>query len=75
MERKHKRMPRLKFAVSLGAAAMVAIAMLATVANAQVAEEELPQLSTVIVRNPPLQETGACVVPNIPESGYSRQQH
>jgi len=48
MERKHKRMPRLKFAVSLGAAAMVAIAMLATVANAQVAEEELPQLSTVI---------------------------
>jgi hypothetical protein len=24
-----------------------------------------------IVRNPPLQETGACVVPNIPESGYS----
>ena len=48
MERKHKRMPRLKFAVSLGAAAMVAIALLATVGNAQVAEEELPQLSTVI---------------------------
>jgi len=48
MERKRKRTPRLKFAVSLGAAAMVAIAMLATVANAQVAEEELPQLSTVI---------------------------
>src|ERR1700680_1825712 len=48
MERKHKRMPRLKFAVSHGAAAMVAIAMLATVANAQVAEQELPQLSTVI---------------------------
>jgi len=48
MERKHKSMPRLKFAVSLGAAAMVAIAMLATVANAQAAEEELPQLSTVI---------------------------
>ena len=47
MERKHKRMPRLKFAVSLGAAAMVAIALLATVGNAQVAEE-LPQLSTVI---------------------------
>jgi hypothetical protein len=48
MERKHKRMPRLKFAVSLGAAAMVAIAMLATEAHAQAAEEELPQLSTVI---------------------------
>jgi hypothetical protein len=48
MERKHKRMPRLEFAVSLGAAAMVAIAMLAAVANAQAAEEELPQLSTVI---------------------------
>ena len=48
MERKHKRMPRLTFALSLGAAAMVAIAMLATEANAQAAEEELPQLSTVI---------------------------
>jgi hypothetical protein len=48
MERKHKRMPRLEFAVSLGAAAMVAIVMLAAVANAQAAEEELPQLSTVI---------------------------
>lgn len=48
MERKQKRMPRPRFAVSHGAAAMVAIAMLATVANAQVAEQELPQLSTVI---------------------------
>jgi hypothetical protein len=48
MERKHKRMPRLNFALSLGAAAMVAIAMLVTEANAQAAEEELPQLSTVI---------------------------
>jgi hypothetical protein len=48
MERKQKRMPRLKFALSLGVAAMVAIAMLATEANAQAAEEALPQLSTVI---------------------------
>ena len=48
MERKHKRIPRLNFALSLGAAAMVAIAMLATEANAQAAEEELPQLSAVI---------------------------
>ena len=48
MGRKHKRIPRLNFALSLGAAAMVAIAMLATEANAQAAEEELPQLSTVI---------------------------
>ena len=48
MERKHKRIPRLTFALSLGAAAMVAIAMLATEANAQAAEEELPQLSAVI---------------------------
>ena len=48
MGRKHKRIPRLTFALSLGAAAMVAIAMLATEANAQAAEEELPQLSAVI---------------------------
>ena len=48
MGRKHKRIPRLNFALSLGAAAMVAIAMLATEANAQAAEEELPQLSAVI---------------------------
>jgi hypothetical protein len=37
-----------KLAFSLGAAAMVAIAMLATVANAQAPEEELPRLSMVI---------------------------
>jgi hypothetical protein len=44
----HKRIPRLTFALSLGAAAMVATAMLATEANAQAAEEELPKLSAVI---------------------------
>jgi len=48
MERKQKRMLRLKFALSLGAAAMVAIAMLATEANAQATEGELPQVSTVV---------------------------
>jgi hypothetical protein len=48
MDRKHKRMPRFNFALSIGAAAMVAIAMFATEANAQAAEEELPQLSGVI---------------------------
>jgi hypothetical protein len=48
MERKNKRMLRLNFALSLGAAAMVAIAMLATEAGAQAAEEKPPQLSTVI---------------------------
>jgi hypothetical protein len=49
MARQHKRVPpRLNFAVSLRAAAMVAIALLATWANAQVAEEELPHLATVI---------------------------
>jgi len=41
-------MPRLNFALSLGAVAMVAMAMLATEATAQAAEEELSQLSTVI---------------------------
>ena len=48
MGRIHQRIPRRTFALSLGAAAMVAIAMLATEANAQAAEEELPQLSGVI---------------------------
>ena len=48
MGRIHKRIPRLTFALSLGAAAIVAIAMLAMEANAQAAEEELPQLSAVI---------------------------
>jgi hypothetical protein len=41
-------MLHIKLAFSLGGAAVVAIAMLATEANAQAAEEELPQLSTVI---------------------------
>jgi hypothetical protein len=48
MGRQHRRILRLNFAVSLGAAAMVAIALLATEANAQVVEEELPHLTTVI---------------------------
>jgi hypothetical protein len=48
MERRQKRMLRLKFALSLGAAAMFAIAMLATEANAQATEEELPQVSKVV---------------------------
>lgn len=48
MGRMHKTIPRLTFALSLGAAAMVAIAMLATEANAQAAEEELPQLSAAV---------------------------
>src|SRR6202162_1474132 len=48
MGRKHKRIPRLNLALSVGAAALVAIAMLATEASAQAAEEEPPQLSTVI---------------------------
>jgi hypothetical protein len=48
MGRKHKRIPRLNLALSVGAAALVAIAMLATEANAQAAEQELPQLSAVI---------------------------
>src|ERR1700693_2918240 len=48
MGRKHKRIPRLNLALSVGAAALVAIAMLATEANAQAAEQDLPQLSAVI---------------------------
>jgi hypothetical protein len=47
MERKHNRIRRLNFTFSV-AAAMVAIAMLATEANAQTAEEELPWLSAPI---------------------------
>lgn len=45
MERKHNRVRRLNFTFSVAAAAMVAIAMLATDGNA---EEGLPQLSTAI---------------------------
>jgi hypothetical protein len=48
MGRKHKRIPRLNLALSVGAAALVAIAMLATEANAQAAEQELPQLSAAV---------------------------
>src|ERR1700722_16303111 len=48
MGRIHKRIPRLTLAPSLAAAAIVAMAMLATEANAQAAEAELPQLSAVI---------------------------
>jgi hypothetical protein len=48
MGRKHKRIPRLSLALSVGAAALVAIAMLATEANAQTAEEELPRPSGII---------------------------
>ena len=48
MGRIHKRIPRLTLAPSLAAAAIVAMAMLATEANAQAAEAELPQLSSVI---------------------------
>jgi hypothetical protein len=48
MGRKHKRITRLSLALSVGAAALVAIAMLATGANAQTPEEELPPLSGVI---------------------------
>jgi len=48
MRRRHKRLPRLNFALSLGAAAMVAIAVLATEVNAQVAEADPPQLTAVI---------------------------
>jgi hypothetical protein len=48
MAPQHKRVPRLNFSVSLRAAAMVAIALLATWANAQVAEGELQHLATVI---------------------------
>jgi hypothetical protein len=45
MERKHNRIRRLNFTFALAAAGMVAIAMLATEASAQTAEEELPRLS------------------------------
>jgi hypothetical protein len=48
MMRKHRATSYSKLAFSLAAAGMVAMAMLATEANAQAAEEELPQLSTVI---------------------------
>jgi hypothetical protein len=48
MSRKDRATLHSKLAFSLGAAARVAIAMLATEVNAQAAEEELPQLSTVI---------------------------
>ncbi len=47
MGRIHKRMRRLTLAPSLAAAAIVAMAMLATEASAQAAEAELPQLSSV----------------------------
>jgi hypothetical protein len=48
MGRKHQRTPGLNFALSLGAAAMVAIAMLTTGANAQTAGEELTRHAEVI---------------------------
>ena len=48
MGRKDKRIPRLRFGLSLAATAMVAVAMLASEANAQTAEQELPRLSEVI---------------------------
>src|ERR1700680_3456695 len=48
MGRIHQRIPRRTFAISLGAATIVAIAMLAMEANAQTAEEDLPRLSGVI---------------------------
>jgi hypothetical protein len=48
MSPKNRTTLHTKLAFSLGAAALVAIAMLATEANARAAEEELPQLSTVI---------------------------
>ena len=48
MGRIHQRIPRRTFALSLGAATIVAIAMLAMEANAQTAEEDLPRLSGVI---------------------------
>jgi hypothetical protein len=48
MSRKDGATSHSKLAFSLGAAAMVAIAMLAMEANAQAAEEGLPQLSTLI---------------------------
>jgi hypothetical protein len=48
MERKHNRIRRLNFTFALAAAGMVAMAMLATEASAQTAEEELPRLSAPI---------------------------
>src|ERR1700732_906321 len=48
MGRIHQRIPRRTFALSLRAATIVAIAMLAMEANAQNAEEELPQLDAVV---------------------------
>lgn len=48
MSRKDRATSHSKLAFSLGATAMVVIAMLATEASAQAAEEELPQLLTVI---------------------------
>jgi len=48
MSRKDRATSHSKLAFSYGVAMMVAMAMLATEANARAAEEELPQLSTVI---------------------------
>src|ERR1700692_2205562 len=48
MSRKDRATSHTKLALSFGVAAMVAMAMLTTGANAQAAEEELPQLSAVI---------------------------
>src|ERR1700676_549435 len=48
MSRKDRATSHTKLALSFGVAAMVAMAMLTMGANAQAAEEELPQLSAVI---------------------------
>jgi hypothetical protein len=48
MKRKDRATLHAKLALSYGVAAMVAMAMLATEANAQAAEKRLPQLSEVI---------------------------
>jgi hypothetical protein len=48
MRRKHGRMLSLNRAISIGAGALFAIATLATGANAQTAEEELPRLSEAL---------------------------
>lgn len=48
MSRKDRATSQGKLAFAIGAAAMVAITMLATEANAQAAEEEPPHLSTVV---------------------------
>jgi hypothetical protein len=48
MRRKDRSALYSKLALSYGVAAMVAMAMLATMANAQTAEQELPQLSAVM---------------------------